>query len=395
MKRSFKSRILGMGLLPKIILAIILGSLCSLFFPVWLVRFFETINALFSNYLGFVIPLVILGLVAPGIVELGKGAGRLLLITALIAYGSTVFAGYLSYGTAYWIYPHILDPSSFSAVDTSVEAKIAPYFTVEMPPLMSVTSALVLAFILGLTLASVKEKSQVMVGAISEFKDVVMLVITKSIIPVLPLYIFGIFLKLGAEGQVVSVIGLFMKVILVIFVLHVGLLLIQFTIAGLIAGKNPFKALWNMMPAYMTALGTQSSAATIPVTLSRSLTNGVRPELAEFVIPLCATIHLSGSMLKIVACSMAISYMIGMPMDISLYSGFIFMLAITMVAAPGVPGGAIMAALAVLTSILGFDETQLGLIIAIYIAIDSFGTACNVTGDGAIAMVVNKFYKKD
>lgn len=384
-----------MGLLPKIILAIILGSLCSLFFPVWLVRFFETINALFSNYLGFVIPLVILGLVAPGIVELGKGAGRLLLITALIAYGSTVFAGYLSYGTAYWIYPHILDPSSFSAVDTSVEAKIAPYFTVEMPPLMSVTSALVLAFILGLTLASVKEKSQVMVGAISEFKDVVMLVITKSIIPVLPLYIFGIFLKLGAEGQVVSVIGLFMKVILVIFVLHVGLLLIQFTIAGLIARKNPFKALWNMMPAYMTALGTQSSAATIPVTLSRSLTNGVRPELAEFVIPLCATIHLSGSMLKIVACSMAISYMTGMPMDISLYSGFIFMLAITMVAAPGVPGGAIMAALAVLTSILGFDETQLGLIIAIYIAIDSFGTACNVTGDGAIAMVVNKFYKKD
>lgn len=384
-----------MGLLPKIILAIILGSLCSLFFPVWLVRFFETINALFSNYLGFVIPLVILGLVAPGIVELGKGAGRLLLITALIAYGSTVFAGYLSYGTAYWIYPHILDPSSFSAVDTSVEAKIAPYFTVEMPPLMSVTSALVLAFILGLTLASVKEKSQVMVGAISEFKDVVMLVITKSIIPVLPLYIFGIFLKLGAEGQVVSVIGLFMKVILVILVLHVGLLLIQFTIAGLIARKNPFKALWNMMPAYMTALGTQSSAATIPVTLSRSLTNGVRPELAEFVIPLCATIHLSGSMLKIVACSMAISYMTGMPMDISLYSGFIFMLAITMVAAPGVPGGAIMAALAVLTSILGFDETQLGLIIAIYIAIDSFGTACNVTGDGAIAMVVNKFYKKD
>lgn len=395
MKRSFKSRILGMGLLPKIILAIILGSLCSLFFPVWLVRFFETINALFSNYLGFVIPLVILGLVAPGIVELGKGAGRLLLITALIAYGSTVFAGYLSYGTAYWIYPHILDPSSFSAVDTSVEAKIAPYFTVEMPPLMSVTSALVLAFILGLTLASVKEKSQVMVGAISEFKDVVMLVITKSIIPVLPIYIFGIFLKLGAEGQVVSVIGLFMKVIVVIFVLHVGLLLIQFTIAGLIARKNPFKALWNMMPAYMTALGTQSSAATIPVTLSRSLTNGVRPELAEFVIPLCATIHLSGSMLKIVACSMAISYMTGMPMDISLYSGFIFMLAITMVAAPGVPGGAIMAALAVLTSILGFDETQLGLIIAIYIAIDSFGTACNVTGDGAIAMVVNKFYKKD
>lgn len=384
-----------MGLLPKIILAIILGSLCSLFFPVWLVRFFETINALFSNYLGFVIPLVILGLVAPGIVELGKGAGRLLLITALIAYGSTVFAGYLSYGTAYWIYPHILDPSSFSAVDTSVEAKIAPYFTVEMPPLMSVTSALVLAFILGLTLASVKEKSQVMVGAISEFKDVVMLVITKSIIPVLPIYIFGIFLKLGAEGQVVSVIGLFMKVIVVIFVLHVGLLLIQFTIAGLIARKNPFKALWNMMPAYMTALGTQSSAATIPVTLSRSLTNGVRPELAEFVIPLCATIHLSGSMLKIVACSMAISYMTGMPMDISLYSGFIFMLAITMVAAPGVPGGAIMAALAVLTSILGFDETQLGLIIAIYIAIDSFGTACNVTGDGAIAMVVNKFYKKD
>ncbi len=383
------------GLLPRIILAIALGVLCSLFMPLALTRVFETINSLFSNYLGFVIPLIILGLVAPSIGELGSRAGRLLIFTTLIAYGSTIFSGYLSYFISTASFPTLLDGESMTTIGATKLTSVTPFFTVEMPPLLSVTSALVLAFVLGLTLANCKGRGETIAMTIKEFKDLVMIIIEKSIIPLLPLYIFGIFLKLGVEGEVATVLGLFLKVILLIFAMHIALLVIQFCIAGAVCRRNPFKALVTMLPAYLTALGTQSSAATIPITMAQTKLNGVRDDIAEFVVPLCATIHLSGSILKIVACTLAIAWTTGMPIDIELYTSYIFMLGITMVAAPGVPGGAIMAALALLTSLLGFSETQLGLMIALYIAMDSFGTAGNVTGDGAIAMVINKIFAKD
>jgi Na+/H+-dicarboxylate symporter len=223
-----------------------------------------------------------------------------------------------------------------------------------------------------------------------EFREVVNKVIGTVIIPLLPLYIFGIFLRMGAEGAIMPVLALFVKVIAVIFVLHIVLLVLQFVVAGAVVRKNPFVLLRGMLPAYATALGTQSSAATIPVTLRCAIASGVRPEIASFTVPLCATIHLAGSTLKIVACAMAIMYMTGMPTPVGLFAGFIMMLGVTMVAAPGVPGGAIMAALGVLASVLGFDETLQALMIALYIAMDSFGTAANVTGDGAIAAVINK-----
>ena len=206
--------------------------------------------------------------------------------------------------------------------------------------------------------------------------------------------IFCIFLKIGAEGQVGSVLQVFIKVIVIIFIMHILLLLFQFCVAGAIAKKNPIKALITMLPAYMTALGTQSSAATIPVTLAQAKKNGINDDIAGFTVPLCATVHLAGSILKIVACAYAIMWMMGMDAGIDVYAGFICMLGITMVAAPGVPGGAIMAALGLLASMLGFDETLQGLMIALYITMDSFGTACNVTGDGAIALIIDKIYKK-
>lgn len=377
------------GLLPKILIAITLGIVCSFFFPEWITRLFMTFNDLFGNFLGFVIPLIILGLVAPGIAEIGKGAGKLLGITALIAYGSTLFSGFMAYFTCSAVYPSLLDNTGgVNALTQLDETVVEPYFSVAMPPLMGVMTALILAFILGLGLAAVK--GEVFKNMLFEFREVVIKLISSIIIPLLPFYIFGIFLKMGAEGQVAGVMSLFVKVIAVIFVLHIVLLVTQFVIAGGVSGKNPFRLLRNMMPAYMTALGTQSSAATIPVTLQQTLKNGVRPEIAGFVVPLCATIHLSGSILKIVACAVAIMYMMGMATPIGLFAGFIMMLGITMIAAPGVPGGAIMAALAVLQSILGFDETLQGLMIALYIAMDSFGTAANVTGDGAIAVVVDR-----
>ena len=377
-----------LGLLPRIIIAIALGIVCGLFFPGWIVRIFLTVNSLFGNFLNFIIPLLILGLVAPGIADLGKGAGRLLLITALLAYGFTLFSGFFTYFTCDLSYPWLLNTSDkLSAVADNTVA-LQPYFTVEMPAVMGVMSALILAFTLGLGMSVIDGNR--LKSVMDDFKDIINQVITAVIIPVLPLYIFGIFLNMTNSGQVAGVMNVFLKIIVVIFVMTVVLLFIQFFIAGMVGKKNPLRLFRNMLPAYMAALGTQSSAATIPVTLEQTIRNGVRPDLAGFVIPLCATIHLSGSTMKIVACSMAIMLMSGMEINFAQFAGFIMMLGIAMVAAPGVPGGAIMAALGLLQSMLGFDETAQGLMIALYIAMDSFGTATNVTGDGAIAVIVDR-----
>ncbi len=380
-------KISNLGLLPKIIIAIILGIICSLFFPVGVTRVFATFNGIFGNFLGFIIPLLIFGLVAPGIAELGKGAGRLLLITAGLAYGFTIFSGFMSYTVTRLSFPIILGPDDKIQSVGDAANTFEPFFTIEMAPVMGVMSALVAAFVVGLGLAYTEGKT--LQGALSDFKGVIEKVITGVIIPLLPLYIFGIFLIMSQSGEVTSVLSVFMKIIVIIFAMTAVLLLLQYFIAGAIAKKNPIRLLRTMLPAYATALGTSSSAATIPVTLAQTLKNDVDEDIAGFVVPLCATIHLSGSTLKIVSCALAIMMMTGMPIDFVQFAGFIFMLGVTMVAAPGVPGGAIVAALGILGSILGFSKEAQALMIALYIAMDSFGTACNVTGDGAIAVIVN------
>jgi len=306
------------GLLARIVIAIILGIAIGTFFPAPLVRIFVTFNGIFSEFLNF---------------------------------------------------------------------------SVSIPPLMNVMTALVLAFTLGLGLASLN--SDALKNVARDFQEIIVRMISAVILPLLPLYIFGIFLNMTHSGQVYSILMVFIKIIGVIFVLHIFLLVFQYSIAALFVHRNPFKLLSKMLPAYFTALGTQSSAATIPVTLEQTKKNGVSAEVAGFVIPLCATIHLSGSTLKIVACALALMMMQGMPFDFPLFAGFIFMLSITMVAAPGVPGGAIMASLGILQSMLGFDESAQALMIALYIAMDSFGTACNVTGDGAIALIIDKIMGKN
>ena len=289
-------------------------------------------------------------------------------------------------------FPYIIPADAeLIAADNPGDFMLQPYFTVAMPPLMDVMTALLLSFTFGLGLSNIPGTA--LRDVFRDIKEIVTLLIEEVIIPLLPLHIFGIFLNMTVSGQVMSIITMFLKVILVIFILHVLLLLIQFFVAGSVAKKNPFRLLRNMLPAYATALGTQSSAATIPVTLAQTLKNGVRENIAVFTVPLCATIHLAGSTLKIVACSMAILIMSNEPIQFAQFSGFIMMLGIAMVAAPGVPGGAIMAALGILQDMLGFNETMQALIIALYIAMDSFGTACNVTGDGAIAVVVDRISK--
>ena len=379
------------GLLARIVIAIILGIAIGTVFPAPLVRIFVTFNGIFSEFLNFSIPLIIVGLVTVAIADIGKGAGKMLLVTALIAYFATLFSGFLSYFTGVTVFPSLIEPGA-PLEEVSEAQGILPYFSVSIPPLMNVMTALVLAFTLGLGLASLN--SDALKNVARDFQEIIVRMISAVILPLLPLYIFGIFLNMTHSGQVYSILMVFIKIIGVIFLLHIFLLVFQYTIAALFVHRNPFKLLGKMMPAYFTALGTQSSAATIPVTLRQTVKNGVTEDIAGFVIPLCATIHLSGSTLKIVACALALMIMQGMPFNFPMFAGFIFMLGITMVAAPGVPGGAIMAALGILSSMLGFGESEQALMIALYIAMDSFGTACNVTGDGAIALIIDKFFGK-
>lgn len=376
-----------LGLLPRIVIAILIGIATGNVLPAAVVRVFVTFNSIFSEFLNFAIPLIILGLVTIAIADIGKGAGRMLLVTALVAYGATLFSGFLSYFTGAAVFPSLITPG-IPIEEVSEAQGILPYFSVAIPPLMNVMTALILAFTLGLGLAMLH--SDALKNVARDFQEIIVRMISAVILPLLPIYIFGIFLNMTHSGQVFSILMVFIKIIGVIFLLHIFLLIFQYGIAALFVRRNPFRLLVRMLPAYLTALGTQSSAATIPVTLEQTKKNGVSEDIAGFVIPLCATIHLSGSTLKIVACALALMIMQGMPHNFELFAGFIFMLGITMIAAPGVPGGAIMASLGILQSMLGFDESAQALMIALYIAMDSFGTACNVTGDGAIALIIDK-----
>lgn len=377
-------------LLARIIVAIILGIAVAGIIPLWAVRVFATFNGLFSQFLQFLIPLIIVGLVTPAIADIGKGAGRLLLITALIAYLDTVCAGLLSFATGSTLFPSLITPGT--GISTLQENEVVkPFFEVSIPALMDVMTALVLAFVLGLGIAHIGKNHLKKLA--DEFKEIITATIEAVVLPFLPLYIFGIFLGMAHTGQASRVLTVFISVIGIIFALHILLLVVQYCLAGGIVGKNPLRLLWTMLPAYFTALGTSSSAATIPVTLRQTEKNGVNSGVAGFVVPLCATIHLSGSALKITACALALMLMQGYDFTFGQFVGFIMMLGVMMVAAPGVPGGAIMAALGVLSNMLGFSETDCALMIALYITMDSFGTACNVTGDGAIALVVDKIFR--
>lgn len=384
-----KSKLLG-SLLFWVVVAIFLGFLCSLFFPDWLARVFITFNGLFSNFLGFFVPVLIFSLIAPAIAGLGRGAGKWLGITAGVAFGSTVISGLIAWGTGSALYPKLLSGKDLiTNVADPEEGGLTPYFTVEMPPPLAIMSALLLAFIVGLAMTGVKSDN--LYNVLQELNDVVLKVVVTFVIPLLPLYIFGTFLGLGMNenfGDTMAAMGV---VLLLSVVMTLVVVLLQYLVAGAVAGVNPFKALKNMLPAYFTALGTSSSAATIPVTYESTLKNNVDEDVAGFVVPLCATIQLSGSMMKIMLYALSIVYMASLDISGGQIFGFILLLGIMMIAAPGVPGGAIMAAAGLLQSNLGFDDSMLSLMIASYIVVDSFGTAANVTGDGAVALIVNKF----
>ena len=377
------------ALIWKVLIACALGCLLGYVLPEAVVRIFTTFNSIFSQYIGFMVPLIIVGLVTASIGKIGNGAGKLLLCTIVLAYVSSVVAGIFSYGVSKSLFPSLLDGISMSVEGGSSD--VAPYFTIKIPPLLDVISALVFAFLFGTLLTTTG--NGYFKNLALDFEELVTKAISTTLIPLLPIYIFGLFLKMSYTGEAAPILAVFAKIIVVILAMSLVWLVVVFCISSAIAGKNPFKCLISMLPAYFTALGTSSSAATIPVTMSCTNKCGVTDQVSKFTVPLCATIHMPGSMIKVTACAITIMLLQGTPFTLSLIVQFVMLLAISAVAAPGVPGGMIMAAIGVLASVLGFDDANQALMITLYVVMDSFGTACNVTADGAIALIIDRIFK--
>ena len=390
-----------LGLVPKLIIAIILGILIGQFMPESICRVIVTLSGFFSNFLKFVIPLMILAYVTMGIADLSQGAGKLLLITVAIAYGSTLIAGTSSFLVAINLFPSFMSAGALEQIAATADASLTPYFSLSIPPLFDTLSAVVLAFILGLCLSSMrgKEMGNTLYDAVKDFSKIIDKVLHNIIIPLLPLYILGTFTDMTKSGKTFAILSILWKVFLVVIVMHLICILVQFVIAGAVSKKNPFALIKNQIPGYTTALGTQSSAATIPVNLQCAAADGVCEQIRNFVVPLCANIHMAGSMITITACATAVCLMNQLPISLATVIPFIMTLGVAMVASPGAPGGSIMAALPFLYMIFGAEAGDpngpiCAIMVALYITQDSFGTACNVSGDNAIGVIVDMIYKK-
>lgn len=380
-----------MGLIIKLVLGIVVGTLVGLYAPEWLGQLLLTFKEIFGQLLFFTIPLLILFFIASGIAGLPQNSGKLLGRTLAIAYLSTIVAGSLAYFVARLVVP-LLTTAKTNATSAATST-LEPFLKLDMPPVFGVMTALVLAFIFGLGMAATQAQQLKQIS--DQGRDIIELLLAKVIIPLLPVYIAGVFAEMAFAGTVFSTLKTFGVILLLAIAMHWLYIIAMFTLAGLKAGISPFTLIKNMLPAYFTALGTMSSAATIPVTLRSTKNNQVSDDVANFAVPLCATTHLAGSTITIVSCTIAVMFLhssLAIPGFFTILP-FILMLGVVMLAAPGVPGGAVMSAVGLLGSMLGFGESAIALMIALYMAQDSFGTACNVTGDGAIALFVDQARK--
>ena len=389
------------GLVPKLIIAIVIGILIGQFLPESVCRFVVTLSGIFGSFLKFVIPLMILAYVTMGIADLSQGAGKLLLITVLIAYGSTLVAGSGSYLVSSTLFPSFISSDALAQIEATAGNSVDSFFSIALPPVIDTLSAVVLAFILGLCMSAMrgKEIGDTLYNSFKDFSTIIDKVLHKAIIPLLPLFICGTFVDMTKSGRTFVILGILWKVFLVVIIMHLVIITIQFVVAGAISKKNPFVLIKNQIPAYTTAIGTQSSAATIPVNLECAKNDGVSEEIRNFVVPLCANIHMAGSMITIGACATAVCLMNEIPIGFHTVVPFIMTLGVAMVASPGAPGGSIMTALPFLYMIFGKDLGNTdgpicALMVALYITQDSFGTACNVSGDNAIGVVVEAIYQK-
>ena len=387
------------GLVSRLLIAIVLGIFAGFVLPEPIIKIAVTFSELFSKYLAFIIPLMIIGFVVAGISDLTQGAGKLLGITTLISYSSTIVAGTIAYIMASTVFPHIIDGNTLAKIGNPEKGMLKPFFEINLPPMLDVTSAVVFSFIMGLAISWLKSQKnddgETIYKLFSDFSIIIVKVLSTSIIPVLPFYIFGTFANMAHSGGVFTIMSVFIKVFLCVLALHIAYLVALFAVSGTIGKKNPFQLLKNQIPGYITALGTQSSAATIPVNVECAKNNGVSEEIRDFVIPLCATIHMAGSIITITSCVTAVLMINNMAHSLSIMLPFIMTLGVAMVAAPGAPGGAIMSALPFLGMVGIVSTGPLGtMLIALYITQDSFGTAANVSGDNAIAVIVDTIYHK-
>jgi Na+/H+-dicarboxylate symporter len=377
--------VLRRSAIARLLAAMVVGGLVGTFAPECVIRALNSFAGTFSQFVKFIVPLIIFGLVTPAIADAGRRAGRMLLLTVVLAYVSTILAGMFGFCLADVVFPRILSGS----VAAAESAKAFPaYFTLTIPPVMGVVTAMALAFVLGLAMSTMEGPTLTRVFA--EFKGVVSLAIGKAVVPLLPFYIMTVVADLAARGVLSKVGGPALKIVVTAFAATWIVLVAQYCIAGAVARKNPLKALWTMLPAYFTGLGCCSSAATIPVTLRQVKANGVPEETANLVVPLCANIHLAGSVAKIVVFSAGFLLLAGGSIEAVAFAQYILMLSVLAVAAPGVPGGMVLAAAPIAEAAIGLKPEHYAMLMAAYLAIDGVGTACNLTGDGAIALVVDK-----
>ena len=376
-----------LGIVGRLFIAMAIGVATGFFAPEWVVRLLNSFSGLFGQFIGFFVPFIIIGLVAPAIAETGRGAGRLLIATMGLAYASTLFAGGFAYIVAHFAFPRILEATVASMADARM---FPPYLVVEMKPLMDVTTALAVSFVFGL--AMVVHDMPYLRNTLNETRDTVMLTIKSVLMPLLPFYIFSIVADLAASGKLAVVGGGSLKIMTTACAVSTFILVLQYVAAGIVAGRNPFRLLWNMFPAYLTGWGCCSSAATIPVTLRQTLKNGVSAKVADLVVPLCSNVHLAGSMANMVIYTAGFIVLGGGAIELGKYIEFMFMLSIIAVASPGIPGGVVLASASIAKSVLGFEPERYALVIATYMALDGMGTACNLTGDGAIAVAIDRFF---
>ncbi|MEH8116271.1 dicarboxylate/amino acid:cation symporter [Aeromonas veronii] len=377
-----------MKLVLKLIAGILAGLLLGLYAPEWVARVLFTAKTVIGQLITFTIPLIILFFIMSGIASLPKNSGKLLGKTVALSYCSTILAGLFAFTLA----SHLIPLLTTAAEPTTATAiKLASYVNLEIPPLFGVMSALAAAFVFGIGISATQATDLRRVA--DQGRDIIDRLLAKVIIPLLPFYIAGVFVEMTVEGTVFATLKTFGVVLVMAILMHWIWLSVLFIGTGLALGRSPAQLIKNMLPAYFTALGTMSSAATIPVALQSSKNNGVSDGIANFTVPLCATIHLCGSTITLVTCATAVMFLsehLAIP-GIETMLPFIMMLGVIMIAAPGAPGGGVMSALGLLTSMLGFGEASIALMIALYLAQDSFGTACNVTGDGVIALWADRF----
>lgn len=374
-------------IIAHVLFAMLMGVVTGLFMPSWFVRIFVTFNAFFGQFIGFLVPLIILALVTAAIANTEQNAGRMLTGTLIIVFASTILSGLFSYGVGEKLLPLVIQQDTDIALAPQEGGAFTPYFFIQLPPALDVMSALVLALMLGLGIRS--SSAMGLKKAISELQDVVMLSIEKVLIPLLPTYIYGIFLHMSAAGEVAELLRNFVMVLLIVVVVQILWIILLYLIAGIAIRKNPFTLIWNMLPACLFAFATSSSAATIPITLKQTKKIVGNEDTVSFVVPLCANLHIPGLNIHVVLCAMALMISTGMEIDLFTFIAFVLMLAVTCVAAPGIPGGSV-AVLPVLASVLGFPPEMQAVCLSLCIAMDAPITAANVLCDGAVAIMVDK-----